>query len=105
MSSNATVPLSKNTTSEAKKFEYHVESFADLQILRYEVKDFESLTLPKKQLIYYLQEAALEGRDILFDQNGRYNLRIRQMLEAVYTNYKGDRTSPDFLGLEVYLKR
>lgn len=105
MSSNATVPLSKNTASEAKKFEYHVESFADLQILRYEVKDFESLTLPQKQLIYYLQEAALEGRDILFDQNGRYNLRIRQMLEAVYINYKGDRTSPDFLGLEVYLKR
>ncbi|MFA6872869.1 MAG: dihydrofolate reductase [Bacteroidaceae bacterium] len=105
MSSNASVLLSKETTSEAKTFEYHVESFVDLQILRYEVKDFESLTLSQKQLVYYLQEAALEGRDILFDQNGRYNLRIRQMLEAVYTNYKGDRTLPDFLGLEVYLKR
>lgn len=73
-----------------------MEQFADLQILRYKVPGFEELTLKQKELIYYLTEAALEGRDILFDQNGKYNLRIRRMLEAVYTNYQGDKTTPDF---------
>lgn len=82
-----------------------MEQFADLQILRYKVPGFEELTLKQKELIYYLTEAALEGRDILFDQNGKYNLRIRRMLEAVYTNYQGDKTTPDFKNMEVYLKR
>ena len=83
----------------------HVERFADLQILRYEVPGFEELSLRQKELVYYLSEAALCGRDILFDQNGRYNLRIRRTLEAIYTGYRGDRQSADFLALEVYLKR
>ena len=96
---------SKTTTAEAGKFDYTVEQFADLQILRYKVPGFEELTLKQKELIYYLTEAALEGRDILFDQNGKYNLRIRRMLEAVYTNYQGDKTTPDFKNMEVYLKR
>ena len=96
---------SKTTTAEAEKFDYTVEQFADLQILRYKVPGFEELTLKQKELIYYLTEAALEGRDILFDQNGKYNLRIRRMLEAVYTNYQGDKTTPDFKNMEVYLKR
>ena len=96
---------SKTTTAEADKFDYTVEQFADLQILRYKVPGFEELTLKQKELIYYLTEAALEGRDILFDQNGKYNLRIRRMLEAVYTNYQGDKTTPDFKNMEVYLKR
>ena len=95
----------KTTTAEADKFDYTVEQFADLQILRYKVPGFEELTLKQKELIYYLTEAALEGRDILFDQNGKYNLRIRRMLEAVYTNYQGDKTTPDFKNMEVYLKR
>lgn len=69
-----------------------MEQFADLQILRYKV-EFETLTLKQKELVYYLTQAALEGRDILFDQNGKYNLRIRRMLEAVYTNYKGDKSA------------
>ena len=73
--------------------------------MRYKVPGFEELTLKQKELIYYLTEAALEGRDILFDQNGKYNLRIRRMLEAVYTNYQGDKTTPDFKNMEVYLKR
>ena len=81
----------KTTTAEADKFDYTVEQFADLQILRYKVPEFETLTLKQKELVYYLTQAALEGRDILFDQNGKYNLRIRRMLEAVYTNYKGDK--------------
>ena len=93
------------TTAEAEKFDYTVEKFADLQILRYRVPGFEELSLKQKELIYYLTEAALQGRDILFDQNGKYNLTIRRMLEAVYTGYNGDKTIPDFKGMEVYLKR
>jgi dipeptidyl-peptidase-3 len=90
---------------ETDVFDYTVEQFADLQLLRYRVPGFEALSPRRKCLIYYLSEAALEGRDILFDQNGRHNLRIRRMLETVYTDYAGDRTSADFLALEVYLKR
>lgn len=93
------------TTAEAEKFDYTVEQFADLQILRYRVPGFEDLSLKQKKLVYYLTEAALQGRDILFDQNGKYNLTIRRMLEAVYTGYKGDKNTPDFKAMEVYLKR
>ena len=96
---------SKTTTAEADKFDYTVEQFADLQILRYRVPGFENLSLQQKELVYYLTEAALQGRDILFDQNGKYNLRIRRTLEAVYTRYKGDKNTPDFKAMEVYLKR
>ncbi len=92
-------------TKETDKFDYTVEQFADLQILRYRVPGFEELSLQQKELIYYLTEAALQGRDILFDQNGKYNLVIRRALEAVYTGYKGDRDNADFQALEVYLKR
>ena len=93
------------TTAEAEKIDYTVEQFADLQILRYRVPGFEDLSLKQKELVYYLTEAALQGRDILFDQNGKYNLTIRRMLEAVYTSYKGDKNTPDFKAMEVYLKR
>ena len=93
------------TTAEAEKFDYTVEQFADLQILRYRVPGFEDLSLKQKELVYYLTEAALQGRDILFDQNGKYNLTIRRMLEAVYTGYNGDKNTPDFKAMEVYLKR
>lgn len=92
-------------TPTTNKFEYNVERFADLQILRYQVPGFEDLSLNQKILIYYLQEAALWGRDIYFDQNGKYNLTIRRLLEAVYEHYDGDRSSQDFLSMEVYLKR
>lgn len=89
----------------SENFNYIVEQFADLQLLRYRVAGFENLSLRQKELIYYLSEAALEGRDILFDQNGKYNLQIRKLLEAVYVSYSGDRNNPEFQGLEVYLKR
>ncbi|MCD8293220.1 MAG: dipeptidyl peptidase 3 [Prevotellaceae bacterium] len=85
--------------------EYTLEQFADIQILRYYVPGFESLSLRQKKLVYYLSEAALQGRDILFDQNGRYNLLIRRMLEAVYLYYEGDRSTPDFQAMTLYLKR
>lgn len=95
----------KKDTAKAESFEYTVEQFADLQILRYQVPGFEELSLKQKELIYYLTEAALVGRDILFDQNGKYNLAIRKTLETVYTNYTGDQDNADYKNLVVYLKR
>lgn len=86
-------------------FEYCNEKFADIEMLRYKVDGFDALTLKQKTFIYYLQEAALWGRDILFDQNGRYNLEIRNILEKLYTSYSGDRSSEDFKAFEEYLKR
>ena len=86
-------------------FEYTVDKFADIQILRYQVPGFEELSLQQKELIYYLSEAALEGRDILFDQHNKYNLTIRRTLEGIYENYSGNKNSEDFKNLEIYLKR
>lgn len=86
-------------------FNYVVDQFADLQVLRYRVAGFDSLTLQQKKQVYYLSEAALQGRDILFDQNGKYNLQIRRLLETLYVHFTGDRTEGPFLALEVYLKR
>lgn len=88
-----------------EEFSYIVDLFADLQILRYQVSGFANLSLRQKQLLYHLSEAALMGRDILFDQNGRYNLVIRRTLEAVYLYGKVDKSSADYLAFEVYLKR
>lgn len=90
---------------DAQRFDYTVEQFADLQLLRYKVHGFEELSLKQKELVYYLQEAALHGRDILFDQNGKYNLIIRQLLETVYQDYQGDRVDTNFVNMETYLKR
>ena len=90
---------------KAQSFSYEVDKFADLQILRYQVPGFESLTLNQKQLLYHLSQAAIMGRDILFDQNCRYNLAVRRTLEAINENYKGDRSSADYKAMEVYLKR
>ena len=86
-------------------FSYQDEQFADLQMLRYRVDGFENLTTAQKTLVYYLSEAALSGRDILWDQNGRYNLRIRKTLETIYTDYPGERECDDFKAFTVYLKR
>ena len=95
--------MREKTTDES--FEYAVERFADLQLLRYRVPGFEDLSLRQKTLIYYLSQAAVEGRDILYDQNGKYNLQIRRLLEAVYVNWRGDRATEEFQAFEVYLKR
>ena len=95
----------QTSNNVADDFKYADEQFADLQMLRYKVQGFEDLTLKQKELVYYLSEAALEGRDILFDQNGRYNLTIRKMLETVYTDFKGNKADENFKGMETYLKR
>ena len=90
---------------QTETFSYNDEQFADLQMLRYRVDGFDRLSIARKKLIYYLSEAALTGRDILWDQNGKYNLRIRKTLETLYTDYSGDRNTADFQAFTVYLKR
>ncbi len=87
------------------KFEYFVEQFADIKILRYQVPSFKELSLKQKQLVYYLSEAGMSGRDIMYDQNYRYNLTIRRSLEAIYQGYTGDKTTESWKDFEIYLKR
>jgi dipeptidyl-peptidase-3 len=87
------------------KFDYHAEQFADIEILKYNVPGFEKLTLKEKELTYYLYEAALSGRDILYDQHYKYNLLIRKSIEAVVKSFKGNRTTSDFDKFMTYVKR
>lgn len=86
-------------------FDYHVDRFADIEVLRYKVPDFEKLTPKQKAFVYYLTEAAIYGRDILWDQNNAANLQLRTVLEKIYTDYTGDRNSKDFKAFEQYLKQ
>jgi dipeptidyl-peptidase-3 len=100
----------KTTTDEMKEtrtenFQYFVEQFADLKIMRYQIPGFENLSLQQKKLVYYLSEAALCGRDIIFDQNYKNNLKVRKTLEEIYQHYQGDRDSENFMNFVVYLKR
>ncbi len=92
-------------SQEKNEFNYNVDRFADIEVLRYKVPEFENLSLQQKKLIYFLTEAAILGRDILTDQNCKYNLEIRTLLENIYTNYNGDRESADFKAFEKYLKQ
>ena len=91
--------------SESKEFEYIVDRFADVEILHYQVPGFEDLSLDQKQLIYWLNEAALAGRDMLWEQNNRYNLPIRELVEAVYSNWDGAKDDEQYKALEVYMKQ
>lgn len=95
----------KENSAIPEEFKYSVDKFADVEILRYRVPDFEKLSLKQKELIYYLNQAALEGRDILYDQNNKYNLIVRRTLESIYVNYTGDKNSTDFQNLTTYLKQ
>ena len=93
----------ENTTSA--EFDYNVETFGDVKVLRYQIPGWDKLSLKEQKLVYYLSQAGLEGRDIMWDQNYRYNLTIRKALENVYTNYKGDKTTDNWKNFEIYLKR
>lgn len=93
----------ENTTSA--EFDYNVETFGDVKVLRYQIPGWDKLSLKEQKLVYYLSQAGLEGRDIMWDQNYRYNLTIRKALENVYANYKGDKTTDDWKNFEIYLKR
>ncbi len=101
----AAAAVSFTAMAQDKPFDYNVDRFADIEVLRYKVPDFESLSLDQKRLVYYLTEAAIWGRDILWDQNYKHNLAIRDLIESVYTNYKGDRNSAEFKAFEKYLKQ
>ena len=91
--------------NNVSNFDYVEERFADIQLLRYQLEGFEQLSLYQKKLVYYLSKATLYGRDITFDQFGKYNLRIRKMLEAIYINPAINHDSDDFKAMEIYLKR
>jgi len=95
----------KNKMKEDKNFKYQTEQFADLAILRYQVPGFEKLSLKEKELVYYLYQAALSGRDIFYDQNNRNNLKIRKTLETIVSTYKGDKKSKDYKNFLTYAKR
>tara|TARA_Y100000780_G_scaffold227862_1_gene244364 strand:- start:1332 stop:3338 length:2007 start_codon:yes stop_codon:yes gene_type:complete len=93
------------TEKVAEKFDFNVEQFADIKVLRYQIPGWGNLSLKEQKLVYYLTQAGLAGRDIMWDQNYRHNLKIRKALENIYTNYAGDKTSEDWKAFEVYLKR
>ncbi len=95
----------KDESVKEAEFNFELEQFADVRILRYKVPGFEALTLGQKELVYYLSQAALCGRDILADQNGKYNLLIRQTLENIYLTYKGKKDTPNWEKFVAYLKR
>ncbi len=92
-------------SNETVSFDYNVEQFADIKVLRYQVPGWEELTLKEQKLVYYLVQAGLSGRDIMWDQNYRHNLKIRKALENIYTNFGGDKSSDDWKAFETYLKR
>ena len=93
------------TPTSESEFEYKVDEFADLKVIRYQIPGWEELTLKEKKLVYYLTQAGLAGRDIMYDQNYRHNLAIRSALENIYSNYTGDRSSDNWMEFETYLKR
>ncbi len=95
----------KESIPVEQEFSYNVEQFADIKILRYKIPGWESLTLKEQKLVYYLTQAGLAGRDIMWDQNYRHNLAIRAALENIYVNYSGDKTTDNWNAFEVYLKR
>lgn len=88
-----------------KNFDYHVDRFADIEVLRYEVPEFDRLSPQQRVMIYYLSQAAQAGRDIIWDQNGRYNLQIRKLLENIYSGFSGDKNSKDYKAFEKYMKQ
>jgi dipeptidyl-peptidase-3 len=95
----------KETAKVASEFNHFVEQFADIKVLRYQIPGFEELTLKEKKLVYYLTQAGLSGRDIMWDQNYRYNLSVRKGLESINQNYTGDRDTENFKLFKTYLKR
>lgn len=97
--------MTKRAEADTMPFEVDAERFADLQMLRYQVKGFEELSAQQKELAYYLYEAAMCGRDIIYDQKYKYNLTIRKTIEGIYNSYTGDKSSADWANFEIYAKR
>ncbi len=105
LSCKETTPVKEAEMAKETSFEYVVDQFADLRLLRYQIHGFDELTLKEKKLVYYLTQAGLAGRDIIWDQNYRHNLTIRQALENIYTSYSGDKKTDDWKSFETYVKR
>lgn len=108
VSTSCSVQVVKTADVDKKEnaaFEYVVEQFSDIKVLRYQIPGWEDLTLKEQKLVYYLTQAGTSGRDIMWDQNYRYNLTIRKALENIYQNYNGDKTTEDWKNFEIYLKR
>ncbi|MGQ8867479.1 dipeptidyl-peptidase 3 family protein [Myroides sp. TSA_177.3] len=95
----------EQTVGAVENFEYSVDQFADIEVLRYQIPGWEDLTLKEKELVYYLSQAGYAGRDIIWDQNYKHNLAIRQALESIYVNYAGDKETEDWKNFVVYVKR
>ena len=92
-------------TTISEKFDYNVTQFEDIKILRYQIPSWENLSLKEQKLVYYLTQAGLEGRDIMWDQNYRHNLAIRKAFETIYTGYKGDKSTADWKHFETFMNR
>ena len=103
--SNSAPPASEETAADTTSFDVKVDRFADLQVLRYQVPGLDKLTPKQKELVYYLSQAALSGRDIIYASNYKHNIQIRRTLEEIYKNYSGDKTTEDWKNFEIYLKR
>ncbi|NND88891.1 MAG: dihydrofolate reductase [Flavobacteriaceae bacterium] len=99
------VVVDETAKTESSDFDYNVEQFADVKVLRYQIPSWDKLSLQEQKLVYYLVQAGLEGRDIMWDQNYRHNLTIRKALENIYDNYEGDRSTEEWQNFETYLKR
>jgi len=100
---NAKITATKSAANVP--FDFFVEQFSDIKVLRYQIPGWENLTLKEQELVYYLTQAGTSGRDIMWDQNYKYNLKIRKALENIYQNYKGNKTTADWKNFEIYLKR
>ncbi|NJY64242.1 dihydrofolate reductase [Salinimicrobium sp. CDJ15-81-2] len=98
-------PTETGEVAQTSDFDYQVDEFADIKVLRYQIPGWEDLSLKEQKLVYYLVQAGLSGRDIIWDQNYRHNLKIREALENIYTTYQGDKSSEDWKNFETYLKR
>ena len=98
-------PVKAEGVEQNAEFDWVVDEFADIKVLRYQIPGWENLSLKEQKLVYYLVQAGLEGRDIIWDQNYKHNLKIREALENIYTTYEGDKTSEDWKNFETYLKR
>lgn len=103
--SNVANPAEVGEVAQTNDFDYQVDEFADIKVLRYQIPGWEDLELKEQKLVYYLVQAGLSGRDIIWDQNYKHNLKIREALENIYTGYEGDKTTQDWKNFETYLKR
>ena len=101
----ATVMSCSDKAAENGDFRYLLDEFADVKVMRYQVPGWDALSLQQKEYVYHLAEAAKYGRDIIWMQNNKYNLEVRKVIENILENYKGDRTSEDWIAFETYAKR